>query len=164
MGNIYEEFIKSIKQFFTDGVSIDNYVFKMHRSFTVLLCLVFASILAVEQVSINFLLHKPTKYKPISLMQFYRKFTTKQCAFPFSTPETLLNALVKIPSPKLTAALSTHFVGYTEPTRTTLITMKQMKQYTSKGGTDGTTNMEAVTQNRVLIVGIIYTTNLFPSF
>ena len=66
MGNIYDDLIKSIKQFFTDGVSIDNYVFKMHRSFTVLLCLVFASILAIEQVSINFWLLRQRKY--ISLL------------------------------------------------------------------------------------------------
>ena len=51
MGNIVDELIKELSKFFTDGVSIDNHVFKMHRSFTVLLCLIFSVILALEQVS-----------------------------------------------------------------------------------------------------------------
>lgn len=82
--------------------------------------------------------------------------------FSFSTLETPLNALVKIARPKLTPALSIHFVGYMELTHTTLITTKQMKRYTSKGETNGTTNMEVVIQNLVLTAGIIFTTNLFP--
>ena len=51
MGNIYKDLIDAIKGFFTDGVTIDNHVFKMHRSFTVLLCLIFSFILTLEQVS-----------------------------------------------------------------------------------------------------------------
>ena len=74
MGNIYNEIIESIKKVFTDGVSIDNYVFKMHRAFTVLLCLLFASILAVEQVSIYFwCLGNEIKLDPVILCFLQKK-------------------------------------------------------------------------------------------
>ena len=68
MGNIYNDLINSIKGFFTDGVTIDNHVFKMHRSFTVLLCLVFSFILALEQVSnMSMILYQVTGYILYSL-------------------------------------------------------------------------------------------------
>ena len=67
MGNIYNDLIEAIKGFFTDGVSIDNHVFKMHRSFTVLLCLVFSFILALEQVSnMSMILSQVTEYIVLS--------------------------------------------------------------------------------------------------
>ena len=53
MGNIYEEIIKVIKTSLDldNSVKIDNFVFRLHRAYSVLLCIIFAVLLSLSQVS-----------------------------------------------------------------------------------------------------------------
>ena len=51
MGNIYNDIAEAVKTIYKDDVKVDNFVFKLHRSFTSLLCIVFATILLVTEVS-----------------------------------------------------------------------------------------------------------------
>ena len=51
MGNIYDDVKQAVKTIYKDDVKVDNFVFKLHRSFSSLLCIIFATILLVTEVS-----------------------------------------------------------------------------------------------------------------
>ena len=51
MGNLYDDIRKAAESLFNDDVKKDNIVFRLHRSFSVILLGIFAIILGTSQVS-----------------------------------------------------------------------------------------------------------------
>ena len=53
MGNIYDEIIKVIKTSLDldNEIKKDNFVFRLHRAYSVFLCIIFAVLLSLSQVS-----------------------------------------------------------------------------------------------------------------
>ena len=131
MGNLVDDITDAFKSIFTGDISIDNYVFRMHRSFTVLLCVIFASIMTLDNVSKLICLHTKIigsqninyDYKKHYLLfnGFHEIFL-----FYFSMLESPLIVQEKGPKTTLTRTLSIRIVGYTEPTRITLTSRSQM--------------------------------------
>ena len=55
MGNLYGGALAAVKQIYKDDVTIDNLIFKLHRSFTVLICLLFCTIFLAADVSFQYI-------------------------------------------------------------------------------------------------------------
>ena len=125
MGNLVDDITDAFKSIFTGDISIDNYVFRMHRSFTVLLCVIFASIMTLDNVRKLICLHTKISGKikehNLLLNDFHEIFL-----FYFSMLESPLIVQEKGPKTTLTRTLSIRIVGYTEPTRITLTSRSQM--------------------------------------
>ena len=51
MGNLYDDLKAALETVYKDDVKVDNLVYKFHRSFTVLFCIIFATILLISEVS-----------------------------------------------------------------------------------------------------------------
>ena len=75
MGNIYDEIINVIKKTLDldNAVKIDNFVFRLHRVYSVFLSIIFAVLLSLSQVSqihtckYNFYAYKMTFLKVIQM-------------------------------------------------------------------------------------------------
>ena len=70
MGNIYDEIINVIKTSLDldNAVKKDNFVFRLHRAYSVFLCIIFAVLLSLSQVSqIHMCKYKFYAYKMIFL-------------------------------------------------------------------------------------------------
>ena len=48
--NLFDDLVKAINGFVKDDISKDNFVFKLHRVFTVILCVIFTIVLSLSQV------------------------------------------------------------------------------------------------------------------
>lgn len=78
MGNVYDDIAEAVKTIYKDDVKVDNFVFKLHRSFTSLLCILFATILLVTEVSFQQIYEYFRQYYAAS---FYFRFILPLCYY-----------------------------------------------------------------------------------